>query len=192
MKYLGVVLAVALATSLSACTTPTTVTNVWKDPAYSAGPMRKICVFSRTPAETSRRTSEDAFVAELTHHGVQASPSYALFPVTGMDRESMRQVLQKESYDGALVAEFQGEENRTTYEPGGFGMWGGSYYVQTDHIVRVQTNLWNPQTAGLVWSATTETENPLSTTDGIASIVKKVVSALTDARVIPPPAVASR
>jgi len=51
------------------CSTPTTITEAWRDPSYSAAPMRKILVLGKTPAETNRRNLEDAMAATLVPGG---------------------------------------------------------------------------------------------------------------------------
>jgi hypothetical protein len=183
---------------LSACSTPTTISDVWRDPSYSAGPMRKIFVVGGTRNETNRRSLEDSFAASLSQHSVAAMASYRVFP-GHPDRDTVKQYLQAQGYDGALVVKLRGVNTQTTLVPdANFGWywgyaWGPDYYVETDQYVKVESSLWDAHSAKLVWSAVTETANPSSSSDAIQSIVGKVTSTLTKEGLIPStPAVASR
>lgn len=185
--HIGVIAAVVVS---AACSTPTTLSNVWRDPNYSAAPMRKVLVVGRVNEETNRRALEDSYASALASHGVQAMQSYRVFPDVHADREVVRKHIDAEGYDGALVTTFKGIHTQTIIDPGtsfygyyGTG-WGG--YVYTDQIVNVETTLWDPHTGKLVWSASSDTDNPSSSNDAISSIVTKVVSTLTDERLIPP------
>jgi hypothetical protein len=197
LKHFGLAaLAISIGSS-SACSTATTISDVWRDPNYSAAPMRKMFVFGGLKSETNRRSLEDGFAASLARHGVQATPSYSVFPTLQVDREAVRQYLKSQNYDGALVVKFEGLQTQTRVEPGaGFGyyyggLWGPDYYVETDQYVKVETSLWDARTDKLIWSAVSQTENPSSSSDAISSVVTKITSSLTEAGFIPQtPAVA--
>ena len=185
--------ALAAAALVSACSTPTTLSDVWRDPSYSAPPMKKILVFGAMKSETNRRTLEDAFASSLAGHNVQAMPAYRALQGQPT-RDAARQYMQAQGFDGALVVKYQGTQTRTTLQPTadfGYyydGLWGwGSYYVETDQLVKAETSLWDARTGKLVWSAVSETENPSSSSDAINSFVAKLTTSLTDARLIPPP-----
>jgi len=187
MKTHHILVIAGLAMSAAACSTPTTLSNVWRDPNYTSA-MQKIFVVGRTNDQTNRHNLEDAYVSALASHGVHATASYRTFPDLKVDREAMRAQLESQGYDGVLVTTFKGVHTQTYYEPGmgfygyyGTG-WGG--YVATDQIVKVETTLWCPQTDKLVWSATSDTDNPSSSNDAISSIVTKVVSTLSEERLI--------
>lgn len=196
MKLEHFVVAIAVAASAigtNACTTPTTLSETWRDPNYSAAPLRKVFVLARLQSEANRRTAEDAYVAALSQHGVRATPSYQVFQDRHPDRQEVRQYLESQGYDGALVTRFEGVRNQTRVVPtadfdwyyGGY--WGmGDYYLETDQYVKVETSLWDPRTGRLIWSATSETENPSSSSDAISSVVSKITSSLTKERLIPP------
>jgi hypothetical protein len=179
---------VAVMSSVS-CTTPTTITDVWRDPGYTAGPMKKILVHGAGMGDTTRRTFEDRCTAALANRGVHAMQAYRVYPNQVPDREEVRRYVSNEGYDGALVANFKGTETRLTVTPSSdfytyYGRWD-SAYVSTDRYVKAETSLWDVKTAKLVWSATTETENPSSNADAVDSIVDKMMSSMTDANLIP-------
>lgn len=189
--------ACALAMLLSACSTPTTETNVWQSPTYAAGPMKNIAVFGGRVTETERRTVEDSFVNALGRHGVRATPSYTLFPEGQVpkDQAAIRATLEQAGYDGALVSTLEGVTERVQVWPdvdwsGGFygAYWGpgAPVYAQTDRYVKFETSLWNPESGKMVWSAVTQTENPRSGRDFASSLTGTVVSSLAQRGLIPP------
>jgi len=197
IQTLAVTVGLASAIASTSCSTSTTLTDVWRDPSYSAGPMHKLLVFGGTPNESARRSVEDSFASALGHHGVRATPSYTVFQDRQTSRDVVRDYLGKEGYDGALVLRFKGIKTQTTVEPhadfvGYYGtFWGPGYYVETDQYVKVETTLWDARTAKLVWSAASETENPSSSSDAITSVTTKIISSLMNEGFIPPlPAVA--
>ncbi len=183
----------ALALAIVACSTPTTETNVWKSPTYAAGPMKNIAVFGGRMNETDRRTLEDGFVSSLAASGVHATPSYTMFPQREAppDAASIRAKLQSAGYDGALVSTLKGVSDQTQIAPGadwgGFygGYWGAPAYVQTDRFVKFETTLWSPNSGKMVWSTTTQTENPTSGQDFVSSLTGTVVPSLAKAGLIP-------
>ncbi len=187
----------AAAALLVACSTPTTETNVWKSPTYAAGPMKNIAVFAGQMNESDRRTLEDGFVSSLARSGAHAIASYTIFPQSEAppDAASIRAKLQSAGYDGALVSTLKGVSDQAQVAPG--ADWAGGFYgaywgpgappayVQTDQFVKFETTLWNPSSGKMVWSTTTQTENPTSGRDFVASLTGTVVPSLAKAGLIP-------
>jgi len=180
--------------------TPTTMSDVWRDPSYAAGPMKNIVVFGGRLNATNRRTLEDGFVSALSTHGVRATASYTLFPGDLPGKDQARAVMQDAGVDGVIVASMKGVSERQTYVPGAYGGgfwdgyygpgWGGAWdpgYTVTDQFVKFETSLWDPSGSGkMVWSAVTQTENPSSGKDFASSLTKSVVPAMTQAGFLPP------
>jgi hypothetical protein len=182
-----------------ACSTPTAVTNEWKDPSYAAGPMRNVMVVGAKLDDTPRRTLEDSFASNLSMHGIRATASDTLFPGQLPDRSQVQAAVQKEGFDGVLISTMRGVHEQTVIEPGagwggGFydGYWGSGWagsgaYVQTDQFVKFETTLWDPTGPGkLVWSAVTQTENPTSGQNFASSLTKKLVPDMAKKGLIPP------
>jgi hypothetical protein len=191
--------AIGALTLLSAgCSTPTTITDVQRDPGYTAGPMRSLVIFGGRLNDTNRRTLEESFVSALAQHGVRATASYTIFP-TLPSKEAAQAAMQEVGADGYLVASMHGTSEQTVITPGYPGAfwdgyygpgWGGAWdpaYVETNEFVKFETSLWDGHGSGkLIWSAVTETENPTSRKDFTTSLLKKIVPALTQAGLIPP------
>ena len=152
-------------------------------------------VFGGRMDAAKRRTLEDGFVSALAAHGVHAVASYALFPELP-SKVVARAAMQQDGADGYLVAVMRGKSEKTTFVPG-YGFWGDFYgpnwgdeggepgYLVTNEFVNFWTSLWSSHGDGtLVWSAITETENPSSGMDFTASLLNKVIPALTQAGLI--------
>jgi hypothetical protein len=188
---------VALALGLGACSTQTTETSVWQNPGYKSGPMKNIAVFGGRLTEAERRTLEDGYVNALAAYGVHASPAYSLFPQGEVphDQAAVRAALQQGGYDGALVSTLKGVHEQVFVTPNdwasGFdsGFWGaGPAEVTANQFVKFETSLWSVNGGTMVWSTTTQTENPTSNKNFVSSLTGKVVPSLSQAGLIPPPA----
>jgi hypothetical protein len=185
-----------LVLGLAACSTPTTETSVWQSPSYAAGPMKNIAVFGGRLNDTDRRILEDGYVARLAEYGVRASPSYAVFPQGQIpqDQAAVRDALQRAGYDGVLVSTLKGVNEQVFAAPGAY--WAGGFYnaywgpgpaaVETNEFVKFETTLWDPKSGKMVWSTVTQTENPTSNKNFVASLTGTVVPSLSQAGLIPP------
>jgi hypothetical protein len=184
-----------VSTVLTACSTPTTETNVWKSPTYAAGPMRNIAVFGGRVDPTQRRTLEDGFVTALATYGVHATQSYTIFgEQVPPDQASIRASLKNAGYDGALVSTLKGVSEQVLVAPdagwgdGFYGAYwgpGAPLYAQTDQFVKFETTLWDPNSGKMVWSAITQTENPTSGSNFVSSLTKAVVPSMAKAGLLP-------
>jgi hypothetical protein len=77
----------------------------------------------------------------------------------------------------------------TVYPTGGrygyYGHYGRSYdvvsspgYTRTNTTVRLETQLWNAENSQLAWGIISETFDPKSTDDGVASVTTVLVAKL--------------
>jgi hypothetical protein len=185
----------ALVLGATACGTTTTMTDVWAAHDAPAPRMRSILVIAARMDDPSRRSLEDGFVSALAEHGIRATPSYDFFPKGFPSADEAHRTVEQVGFDGLLVSTSQGVTERTRVEPGysfwnGYygASWGGWYpgYVYTDEYVKFETSLWNERVGGkLVWSAVTQTRNPSSGKDFVASLTHEVVPALEKNGIIP-------
>jgi len=182
---------------LAACGgTQTSVTQLWKAPIVAA-PMKSMIVFGANLDEANRRALEDAYATALSARGVDAKPSYLLFPGEPPEREAAQQAIKNAGFDGILVSRLRGIRERQTYVPGdyGAGFWSGYYgsgwgywspgYVQTDELVAYDTTLWDARIGDkLEFALTTQTKNPSSDKDSVQSLTKTVVKALGEQKLL--------
>ena len=96
----------------------TTLRDVWRDPQYQGGPLKKIAVLVVDRNENRRRFAEDAIVQHLPA-GTQAAPGYLLLgPLdANPDKAKIRDRLVSDGFDGALVARLAGIIEKQTTQP---------------------------------------------------------------------------
>ena len=184
-------LAIALVGMLAGCASTTQFTNLWRDPAWSQPPIKKMFVVALRKDPIRRRMWEDGLVGALGRHGVEAVPSYRLFPDAAPDTQQVIEQVRGEGYDGVLVSMRLPTKIQETYVPGitrtepvtRQNPFTGAYYthfreiqepghVETDEVRRFQTDLWDTREGGrLVWSGTGET---LESVD--SDVVKQIAS----------------
>ncbi|MFA6598189.1 MAG: hypothetical protein WCS69_10730 [Ignavibacteriaceae bacterium] len=90
--------------------------DVWNDPSYHKSPLQKIMVIAIIKDSIQRRIWEDAFVSELSKHGVNATSSYPLFPDAFLDANQVVETVRKEGFDGILVTHLLHEKTETHFE----------------------------------------------------------------------------
>lgn len=173
-------LAAALALS---CSTPTKVTEAWKDPSF-AGPMGKVVVVAEGVTPATRQLVEDRFTSELTQRGVAATPSHATFGET-LPTLADGNALKQRGFDGVFVVNVgRGQERRTKPPDSSFPyQWGPGFAASQDHVqaetvVTSQVSLWDLRDQKRVWTASAVTSNPSDGGDIAKSLSKKVMPAL--------------
>ncbi len=191
---ISIVLMVAFGVS---CATKTRVSSQWLSPDYEGGPMHRILVVGVAETPLGRRTYEDRFAEALRAGGADAVSSYQLLPSRDrLTKEALEGVVRREGFDGVIVTRLLEVAEETTYVPpsshvvhsaGYYGYYGRHYdvvhtpgYTRTTEIVRLETRLWNADDAQLAWGITSDTFDPTSTTDAIASVTKKLVKKLSE------------
>lgn len=181
--------------------------DFWRDPSYSAAPMKKIMVIAMQKDQLKRRMWEDAIVTEFgdkKHAGTVAVASYQLFPNDVPDSLELRLNAEKDGFDGILlVARVQ--RDATTSEVPGYTTsepitryshrWNAyrtyyqevyhSGYLETGTMVSVRTDLLVPKEDGrLVWSITSQELDPTSAKQFRSSVADGVLSQLKKERFI--------
>ncbi len=171
-------LAVFAAVALAGCS-HTSLTNLYKDPAYPSAPLDNLLVIAVDHDADQRRLWEDVIAAEFQAHGVLATPSYHAYPALP-DTQQVRVILQRDGQDGAVVT-----HRLAPTQTGGFGSgydesttrtrqdyWRGWYqsYYQTATIPasmdtgkkgRYQIDVWSAHDGGrFVWTGTTTEIDP--------------------------------
>jgi hypothetical protein len=179
---LGVLLA------LSACVS-TSLTERWKDAAYSAGPLHKVLVVGVQRDQGRRRIWEDAMGAALAQRGVQAEASYQVFPDQAPSPDQLSSIATRDGFDGVVATHFVSAQQRTYVDPyvgwgcrrcgWGWGWgWGPPYggYVESDYLADYATDVFTVDATGgkLIWSGVTRSVDPSSTkaiTDEISRVL---------------------
>ena len=185
----------------------TQATNLWMDPMYRSGPMKKILVVAMRRDQVTRRMWEDAIVkavGDQDHGGTTVVPSYQLSPGDVPDSTSIRRITRENSFDGVLLVADASIDTTLYYVPGYYSdepvteynyRWDRyvTYYediyypgyIEADSTISVQTDLMAPDDDGkLVWSATSEAIDPSSADQVRHAVAEKVASLLKKDRLI--------
>ena len=183
-----------MAVSLLAGCVPGTLSNMWRDPYFQSGPMKNMLIIAVRKDPVHRRIWEDGFVAELSKHGVIATPSYRLFPDALPDTAQCDAAVDANGYDGILVTRRLRPDTLTTYVPGytkkepvtQYNPWRKTYYTyyqevqvpgytETEKAARHVVNVWTTKDGGgLVWAGTgrvVESGSGSSVNDEIAELI---------------------
>ncbi|MCX6175562.1 MAG: hypothetical protein NTZ27_12485 [Ignavibacteriales bacterium] len=125
-KFMMAAVLCCLMILLESCSSSSLV-DVWNDPTYHESPLKKILIIAIRKDPVQRRIWEDAFVGELSKHGVQSTSSYHLFPDVLPDTNQIIQTVQEKGFDGILVTRLLLAETETHYVQS---------YVTTEQISR--------------------------------------------------------
>jgi hypothetical protein len=185
--------------ALAGCGTSSQLVDTWVDPSFRDRPMSRVLVLGMMRDPIRRRTWEDRFAAELAKQGVEATPSYRVFPNALPDTNQIVDAVQRSGFDGAIITNRLPSQTRSEYVAGyvesvpvtRYSPWRQAYvtywrdlyhpgYVDTERIVRYRTDVWSMAAEGnLVWSGTTEILDPSSDKSVNHEITERIVPELT-------------
>ena len=194
-KFILPAILFCLITLIQSCSTSVLV-DVWNDPSYNEPPLKKILVISISKDPVRRRIWEDAFVSEFLRQGINATPSYKLFPDAVPDTDRVYSSVQANGFDGILVIthlipgtktryveSYVTSEAKSKYNP--FKNIYSTYYQDVEHpayidsltIKRRAINLWTTKNDGqMIWGGTSNTSE-LNTMEVVQNDIAKLVIA---------------
>jgi len=165
------------------CTTTTNLRSVWFDKEYAGAPLKNIMIIAVTENTRNRRIFEDALVNQFGKNGIRTIASYNVFP--GIDKLNKEIILEKSTalkLDGIIVTTISAIEEEelyyppaTTYmtpQPYYHNMWtyypqiyerhrSPGYTLKFEHV-KLESNLYQPASGKLLWSAQSELFDPKS------------------------------
>jgi hypothetical protein len=183
----------------------------WRNPNYKGGSFKNILVLAINGKAEARADFEDRMALEMARPGVQVTQSYTLMPrpdATPINLNDLRGYVQDNQFDAVLASRIVNVSTKwKEVDPGDFpfdasyGTFYGYYaavapvvydpsYMVKETDVQVETNWYATVTPDgqLVWSGTTETKNPHKEPKAVDGIVKVLVQAIDEQRLIPPKA----
>lgn len=185
--------AMLLSTVISPSCNSTRIVNSWRDPEtmVSLEKLNKVLVVAFLRDEASRRVAEGR-MAELLKG--KAIPSYGYLgeDIKSLNEAGVRERLQGDSFDGAVVMRLVDVTKEVNYTPGnintypfyfrsfgGYYRRGWSYYSTPDryHTTRsysVETNVYSMKQDKLIWTGLTETTDP----GGVDKLVAEISSTI--------------
>lgn len=193
-----------LATLFFSCAS-SQLSNMWRDPSYSRGPVTSMFVIAMKKDPTLRRIWEDGFVSALAKYEVKAVPSYQIFPNDLPDTNQVGEEVRGKVYDAVLIVTKLPADTIKNYVPGyvtiepvvQYNPWLNEYYTryqnvyfpgytETENVVRHEVNVWTTGGGGqLIWSGTGDVVDPSSSQDVNAQIVRLIVPELARQGIIP-------
>jgi len=158
--------ALTLVLALAGCAA-ITVTNQWRDPAFTGPPATNFVVVGIARNAATRRVFEDTFANDLRAAGVQAQPAYTQIE-DGSNSVKLTDLVQRSHADAVLTTRVQRVQQKVDVTPGTYyggygafygwygGAWASAPMVSQYEVVTLETNVWNPNSGKLIWAATTE------------------------------------
>ncbi|NOR11139.1 MAG: hypothetical protein GQ541_06585 [Desulfovibrionaceae bacterium] len=182
MKYTIVtLLSLILVLSFAACTPKgAKVTSSWVAPSPKGYGANNILVMGVSRSETRLKLFENVFVDEFQKINVRAMASYKVIGnVLDPDKEIVEAAIKATGASSVLFTRVLGRKSETTTFPGTSHFLAGGFYesmygyydfsyqaVYTEPMavtrttVRLESNLYDVETARLIWSAQSEAINP--------------------------------
>ena len=179
---------------LEGCATSRLV-DVWKSPEYDIGAVKKVVVIAAFDGKGQRRIWEDSFSKVLHKYGVEATPSYELFPKDIPTTDQIHSSFENK-YDGILLVRKVNSRIVKHYVPG-YNYWGpvgwmynpffwhyrmiyaefhSPGYFTRDRVLTFEASLYQANDKGtLIWDATSEVQNPHSQKELVKELSRLIV-----------------
>ncbi len=185
---------------ITACGTNTKLLKAWTDETYAGGPLRNVLIIGVSNDPGKRRNLEDAFTRALQQNKVGALSSLEIMPAdVKITRETVESAISGRNIDAVLVTHLVRAEEKTFYSgphPTEYrskrafqqNLWqhydsvydythDPSRYKERRSVV-LESNIYDAETAKLVWSIQSETLDPKSATEVIQSLGLLIIESL--------------
>jgi hypothetical protein len=179
----------------------------WKNANYTGGSFKNVLVLAINGAASARADFEDRMVKEMTRPGITVVQSYTLMPrpnATPINLNDLRGYVHDLKFDSIVASRLVKYDKKVTEVQGSefpfypyYGTFYGFYdavapivydpgYLRTDSEAQVETNFYSTakRDGELIWSGTTDTVDPRSTTNAVDGIVKLLVKQFEKDRLI--------
>ena len=162
----------------------------WRNLDPAASPVSRVLVIGLARDVATRRSMEDALVAEIRKGGATAEPSYTVVPgELPRDPKVIEAIVSADGFDGAAIVRLAGVSREQAWDyaaamPGYYAntwsYWGYWYpyawdpfYLREETTVRVETVVY-AVTGVILWSGLSESTNPGSARDVIRQVAVAV------------------
>lgn len=199
-----------LFTLVNSCSSPTVVTSSWEKDNLQQE-YDNLMVAALTSDATSQVTIEDELVDELEDEdGVSARKSVDVLSADIVESDNQKEEvfsnLKADGVDGILTISVLDAETEARYVPGGtvynpvtaYGYYGTFWdyydywypqfrapgYYSLDKVYYMESNLYDAETEELVWSAQSETYNPIDLESFAENYSDEIVDELDDQDII--------
>ena len=192
-------LAALAAATLCGCNTTWTVSS-WAAPQSNEMTFKRVAVVCISPETSTRRTAEDALVKHIKR--AEAVPSYTFISDADLENgDKVISMIAEAGFDGALTMRVVAQRERVTltttsypsyyhgyrdYHRAAYRSSRRSSSMVVDDIVQVESNIYTTSDGNLVWTAMTETMNPVRIEDAVDDIAATIVKDMRERGLLPP------
>ena len=186
--------------ALESCGPAVYVDKTWRDPetTIDVSQMKKILVAAFLKTDAGRRNAEDELSEMLKGKGVP-SYSYLTMDPKPENRDAIKQMLEQDGFDAAMVLRLVDVDKDVKYVPGSYttypvyyrDFWGyywnsfttasATYspgYFETTRTYSLEMNIYLLENNKLVWSGLTSYSNPSNANKLIEGSAKTMVKAM--------------
>ena len=176
------------------CSSSTQLENEWSDKSYKKEGFKKILIFGMATKSWKKKVFENEFRTAFKKYDIEAVSAWEELPEDKqLNKETFEIYFKDQHIDAVLVARETGMSTKETIYGGGtsfvaVGFYG--FYVSTspvyqvpgylenETIIYMDTKLFETTEGKLVWSATSQSYDPQTTSDVIKAVTYIVVNQL--------------
>ena len=193
MKFKVTCLVIVVMIFLS-CSSSTQLTNMYVAKDFKTEGFKKILVFGMAGKEWKKKVYENEFGTVLKKYNVETVIAWQVLPKgEQLTIETFEKYFKDQDIDAVLVARETGESTEETIYGGGtsyVAMGFNGFYISTspiynvpavlseEKIIYMDTKLFETKNGKLVWSATSQSYDPKSTSEIITTVSRIVVDEL--------------
>ena len=179
---------------ISSCSSSTQLQNIWKNESYQKEGFKKILVFGMAGKEWKKKVYENEFGTVFKKYNVETVIAWQVLPKgEQLTIETFEKYFVDQNIDAVLVAVETGKSTKETSYGGGTSYVSAGFrgfyistspiyqvpsYLSEETIIYMDTKLFETKEGKLVWSATSESYEPKSTSDVIKFVSLIVVDEL--------------
>jgi hypothetical protein len=180
LLFVSVFFTIAIITS---CSSSTQLQNIWKNESYQKEGFKKILVFGMDGKEWKKKVYENEFGTVLKKYNVETVIAWQVLPKgEQLTIETFEKYFKDQNIDAVLVAIETGKSTQETVYGGGTSYVAAGFrgfyistspiyqvpgYLSEETIIYMDTKLFETNEGKLVWSATSQSYEPKSTSDVI-------------------------
>jgi len=174
------------------------LTASWSDSGYKNRPIASVLILGVSKDQTARRRYEDTFVAQLRRIGVLAVAGYTQLPCSDKpDRAAIEAAIKITGVSAVLITRVLGVDKRSrntpttrSYSPathhlGMYGYYSRTFddvyspsYFASYEVHKLASDLYDSATGALIWSAQSETIDPVNLAKEIDGLVRLLIDDL--------------
>jgi hypothetical protein len=192
------ILVLVMGVLLTSCGTTSEIKGTWVDEDYVGGELNDFLVIGVSDSTEIRKAFEEALVQELGKKGVRATPSISVMPTNELiSEETINAAIEGKKIDAVIITRLVSRDTAlvTTpeteievedpYNERFYMYYDRSHketreptYLMGDVTVTLETNVWETDGGGLIWSGLSQSFNPRNAYEVIGSVSREIVKKL--------------